>query len=85
MTVAKFDRISALRPGKLVLVMAAVKASVAGAGLALAALASIDLAIAVVLNDALQAWHVDDLISRFAGVGAIIGAVWQVVKIVLAR
>ncbi|MFY0621935.1 MAG: hypothetical protein JXQ89_09590 [Pelagimonas sp.] len=70
---------------KLVFLSAVVKASVAGAGFALAALASIDIAIAQFAKDAWDAWHVDDLISQFALIGAISGMVLQIIKLIILR
>jgi len=68
---------------KYVFLAAALKAAVAGAGLALAALASIDIAIAQFAKETWDAWQVDQLISRFALVGAIGGFVLQVFKSII--
>lgn len=70
---------------KFLLASALAKAAVAGAGLSLAFLASIDLAIASFAKEAWDAWQVDTLINQFATVGAISGVAWQLVKLAFFR
>lgn len=74
-----------LHAKKYFLAAALAKAAVAGAGLALAFLASIDLAIAVVAKESWDSWQVDALINRFAIVGAAGGVAWQLIKPVIFR
>lgn len=70
---------------RYLVLIALLKAAIAGAGLALAALASIDIAIAVMAKETWDAWQVDKLISQFALVGAGAGVVWQLVKTIFLR
>lgn len=70
---------------KYILLIALAKASIAGAGFALAFLASIDIAIAQFAKEAWDAWQVDQMISRFALGGACSGLILQVARTVLFR
>lgn len=79
-TVSRFVAVN-----KYVLFIAVAKAAIGGAGLALAFLASIDIAIAVLAKETWDTWQVDQFINQFAATGAIVAAVWQFVKIVFFR
>lgn len=70
---------------RYLLIVALAKAAIAGAGIALAALASIDFAVAVIAQEALQAWQVDQWINKFALAGGAFGLVLQTVKLIFFR
>lgn len=74
-----------IRLNKYVLLVALCKAAVAGAGASLAALASIDIAIAKFAKDAFDAWQVNDLINSFALIGAGAGFLLQAGKLFFFR
>lgn len=79
-------RVTKLVPlNKYLIMITLLKAAVAGAGLALAALAAMDIAIANIAKEAWDAWQVDQFISRFAIVGAVGGTILQILKLAFLR
>lgn len=71
--------------GKAIMLTAVTKAAIAGAGVALATLASIDFAIAVIAKETWDSWQVESLINQFALAGGVLGAAWHIVKAIILR
>ena len=75
------DMISSPIPlGKLMFMLALVKAGVAGAGVGLAALGVADMAFAVSAAQYWDAVKPEPLINTFAAVGGTLAVVWRIVS-----
>ncbi len=61
----------------LALAAALVKAAIAGAGLGLAALAAMDVALALPLLNFWETYQIDTLVSTFALAGGVGGIIWR--------